>query len=474
MSSHPPGALVVGDAWLNRRLQGELAAGLPGETAPVLQTSNATASPGGAALVAKTIAALGRRCQLVSTIGNDGTGQELAQHCIDVPDLWPRWTVGERLTLVRTTLATSTNRLAVITSRAIHADDITRTHVVRTTLAGLTEAPVGVLVIADYGEKLITLEMARQLVNLAAERQVPLFVSATAEQLFSQIYMRATAIVMSRTEARKFIEQRSLLHPAFWLEDKAEHTPAIADAIRTLMQASLVVITCGEQGVVCADGVNSMGWPPLDKYEVCDPTDAAETFLAAAVVAFLEGRQLHPAMVFANEAAGLVAKTLQAKIVTRNDMDDKLLDTDCPWRKVVSLDDAAAIAARARSREKRVAVVDDDFDLLHAGHLARLELAHNEADIVIALVTKAAGLYDADHLRVQRVSEFLRVHLVVLVDDVAEAIRKIRPLYLYKCESQRDKLIPGADYVASHGGDVRFVPMLENHAPTSDVHDSPQ
>lgn len=477
MSSHPPGAIVVGDAWLSRYLQGELGAPAPGATAPVLQVSKADAAVGGAALVAKTIAALGRRTQLISVCGNDGSGSELVADTTEVLDLWPRWCLSERPTQVHTHLTTTTNRLALILNTAVPVDEITRMQIVRTCLAGVTEAPVGAMVIADYGEQLLNSQAAIALMQqVVVPNNLPVFVTAPAHRMWPEAYMRATVIVMSRSEARKFVElYPQQMHPALWQEDKIEHTPALAQAIRKVMQASLVIVTCGEHGAYYADGTNAIGFPPLDAVEVCDPTGAPEAFLAAAVVSFLDGLEIMKAIMYCNEVAGIAVRTMQPKVVSLRDLDDRILDTDCPWRKVLDLPAAVAMAGRLRGREKRVAVVDGRFDYLHAGHMEVIKKAHDDADVVMVLM-KEESQHETVHVRRERLSELARVHVVVVVPEaeLSDAIRQIRPLYLFKGEECRTEFIPGADFVASHGGNVRFVPMLEPHEPTGDLHDSPQ
>src|SRR6516164_5179335 len=69
--------LVLGDVMLDRYVSGEVSRISPEAPIPVLRVTAARASLGGAANVARNVAALGARAILVGVIGTDDAGAEI-------------------------------------------------------------------------------------------------------------------------------------------------------------------------------------------------------------------------------------------------------------------------------------------------------------------------------------------------------------------------------------------------------------
>ena len=70
-------ALCVGDVMLDRFITGAVKRISPESPVPVLSIGKSEAVPGGAANVARNIAALGGQCTLVSVVGQDAVAREL-------------------------------------------------------------------------------------------------------------------------------------------------------------------------------------------------------------------------------------------------------------------------------------------------------------------------------------------------------------------------------------------------------------
>ncbi|HCV12900.1 MAG TPA: D-glycero-beta-D-manno-heptose-7-phosphate kinase, partial [Candidatus Accumulibacter sp.] len=71
--------LIVGDVMLDRYWFGDVARISPEAPVPVVRIDRCEERPGGAANVARNVAALGARVSLLSVVGDDEAGQSLQQ-----------------------------------------------------------------------------------------------------------------------------------------------------------------------------------------------------------------------------------------------------------------------------------------------------------------------------------------------------------------------------------------------------------
>jgi rfaE bifunctional protein nucleotidyltransferase chain/domain len=121
------------------------------------------------------------------------------------------------------------------------------------------------------------------------------------------------------------------------------------------------------------------------------------------------------------------------------------------------------------------------FDLLHPGHLASLEAARDQGDILVVALNSDASvaalkgpgrpLFGA----VDRARLLLGLtavdHVVHFGDaDASDVIAALRPDVWCKGGDYADRdpsTIPELAVIASYGGDVAFVPFVDGHSTTS-------
>lgn len=144
-------------------------------------------------------------------------------------------------------------------------------------------------------------------------------------------------------------------------------------------------------------------------------------------------------------------------------------------RRVIPTESLAANARKWRESGLRTVFTNGCFDLLHPGHLAILEFAAQQGDVLIvginddASVTRLKGprrpLYPAP----ERAEILLAVRGVDFVtvfaeDTPMEAIRSIRPDVLVKGAEYGAGQIVGEDFVVANGGRVERFPMQAGYA----------
>ncbi len=118
------------------------------------------------------------------------------------------------------------------------------------------------------------------------------------------------------------------------------------------------------------------------------------------------------------------------------------------------------------------------FDLLHAGHVALLEAARVEGDVLIVGVNTDASVRRigkapdrplvADAERARLVAALAAVDCVVLFDEETPLalIRRLRPDVLVKGADYARPAIVGADEVEGWGGRVVRVPLVQGRSTT--------
>jgi D-beta-D-heptose 7-phosphate kinase/D-beta-D-heptose 1-phosphate adenosyltransferase len=141
----------------------------------------------------------------------------------------------------------------------------------------------------------------------------------------------------------------------------------------------------------------------------------------------------------------------------------------------------AARLAGWRAAGQRIVFTNGVFDLLHPGHLAQLEAARAEGDVLLVGLNSDAsvrlqGKGDdrpiLDEGARQRLLEALRcVDAVVLFDAPTplELIEAITPDVLVKGADYAGREVVGRDWVEAHGGRVALVPLVPGYSTSAIV-----
>ena len=147
--------------------------------------------------------------------------------------------------------------------------------------------------------------------------------------------------------------------------------------------------------------------------------------------------------------------------------------------RVVSLDEAAAVTARAKDAKKRVVLANGHFDLIHVGHVRYLEGARAEGDFLVVGVNgdsatrrlKGEGrpILPAWE-RGELVAALEVVDLVVVFDEdnVATLLDRLRPDVHCKGTDYTEESVPERDIMIRLGGETRIVGDPKDHS-TRDV-----
>ena len=434
--------VVVGDALLDRDIQGRVERMCPEAPAPVLDEEEGISRPGGAGLAATLAARDGHEVTLVTALAGDSAAQELRALLrasgVRVIDLG---LAGRTPTKIR---LKSDGTLLLRLDREARARRVgPATEAVRGALA-TTE---GVLV-SDYGRGVVATRGVRGLL-VATARRAPLVWDPHSRG--SEPVQWARLACPNRSEAQHF---SGLADPS-----------AAARELRRSWAACAVAVTIGSQGAVVCNGedepVHIAARPARG-----DTCGAGDRFASAAVEALAAGEPLHAAVASAVDSASRFVQADGASSVRVAP-----LATPPPGAGLES------VVARTRAAGGKVVATGGCFDILHAGHVSLLRRARELGDVLVVCLNsddsvrrlKGSGRpYTSAKDRAAILEALACVDAVVVFeeDTPAELLGRIRPDVWVKGGDYDPRSLPEAPLVEGWGGRVEIVPYVAGRSTT--------
>lgn len=471
--SQKPIALVVGDVMLDVRTEGVMSSVSLEAPAPVVRQSWRSDSLGGAGNVARNIKALGHEVLLLGMVGNDAAGVRVAQLAADggIPACLPQW---DRPTIVKHRVTCNGQIVA-----RVDEEDTTPSSVdVSGLLNGLYSLTatqlemIKVIVVADYNKYTMTAELVTALRQLSTLYSIPIFVDARPQKM--DLYHNVDVLKQNMREARLMLQD--VVHPGLSYNNDRDTLCGVAcQQLKLKYGARLVVVTDGENGCHYTDPDNnyrvSMYNAVGRKGTVRDVCGAGDTTMAALVVGTMEALPFPYAVGFAMDAAGYVVQFHGVKAADRDELDQFIYEHGGWTSKLMTHDTVVKFIARHRRMNPSSVVVltNGCFDGFHAGHLEMLRFASKQGTIVIVAYNDDQSLQQLKGLDRPHVPDSYRsthlamqdcVSAVVRFDgDAAKLVRQLKPDVLVKGAEAARAVIPGADFMAQHGGRVELYPM---------------
>ena len=447
---------VVGDLMLDEYVMGAVERVSPEAPVPVVRVRDTEHRLGGAANVARQIAALGAKVSLAGAIGTDAAGDDLLRLCV-ASGIDTRG-------VVRAAQRRTTRKLRVLG----HSQQLLRMDwedaspcdaaLCAQMLAALgAEAPDAVI-LSDYAKGVLTPQIIAAITQRAGK--VPVVVDPKSRD-FTR-YRGATTITPNLRELET--ASGTALDPT--------NSDAVAAAARPLMVAAgltSMVVTLSEHGmlVVPADGAPIA--VPASRREVFDVTGAGDTAIAVLTLSLAAGTSLPAAARLANAAAGVSVGQIGAVAVDADSIRSEL--TAAPDAKVLSRTELAARAASWRIAGKRIVFTNGCYDLLHAGHLSLLHGAAKLGDVLVLAINSddsVRRLKGPERPLVPQAERAALLAALACVDAVTvfdedtplATIEAVRPHILVKGADYQADQVVGREIVEANGGRVALVPLL--------------
>lgn len=294
--------LVAGDVMLDRYWFGEVERISPEAPVPVVKVARCEDRLGGAANVARNIAALGGQATLVGIVGDDEPGRNIAalareagvkaELAVDAsqPTTLKMRVLGRQQQLLRVDFEespgeTALDALDVLSERLLASHDV--------------------LVLSDYAKG--ALKRVQALIERARAVGVPVLVDPKGDDYGR--YRGATLVTPNRAEMQQAVGR--------W-RDEAQLADR-AQRLRMDLGLEALLVTRSEQGMTL---FTDAGRDHVDAqaHEVFDVSGAGDTVLATLAVTRAAGLDWHQAMRWANRAGGVVVGKLGTSVVTAGEL----------------------------------------------------------------------------------------------------------------------------------------------------------
>lgn len=481
---------MVGDVMLDVDLSGEATRLSPDAPVPVVDVSGVRRRAGGAGLVARMLAADGWPVTLVTVLGHDDAGRQLAAQLAGVPLVaGPSGYPSPVKTRVRAG-----------SHPVVRFDQGCGKTPVPDVSPAMLEAveSAGAIIVADYGRGMASNPRLRQLLTrLAAEVPIIWDPHPAGPDPVPGVAV-VTPNLAEATRAAGALSAAGLRSGS-----DAGESPAVADqagqAAGVLLrqwQSRAVLVTTGEQGaVLLREGDRTARAVAAPRVEAGDPCGAGDRLAASLAVHLLAGRPLadaarlavHDAADFlaSGGVAGLAAPAgLTAPAGTEPAASEGLAPADFPAPPTLnstSRAPGAFPAPRRRPREPlllartvrenggKVVATGGCFDLLHAGHVRSLAAARELGDCLIVClnsddsVRRLKGperpiIGQQDRAELLLAMECVDAVLIFDEDTPEAALARLRPDLWVKGGDYKGASLPEAALVESWGGRCLTVP----------------
>jgi len=295
--------LVVGDVMLDRYWFGEVERISPEAPVPVVRVARREDRLGGAANVARNVAALGAQATLLGLVGNDEAGEtvcDLARaagiqaHLLEHPQQHTTVkmrVLGRQQQLLRVDFEQEPADVSTLARLRVQVRDCIAQH--------------HVVVLSDYAKG--ALGAVQGLITLARKAGKPVLIDPKGSDYLR--YKGASCMTPNRAELRQAVGQ-------WGSEDDLQQR---VQALRARLRLEALLLTRSEQGMTLFTAQGREHFP-VHAHEVFDVSGAGDTVLATVAVMRAAGLAWSQAAHWANRAGGIVVGKLGTSVVSAKEL----------------------------------------------------------------------------------------------------------------------------------------------------------
>ena len=457
---------IVGDIMLDEYVVGEVDRISPEAPVPVLRVRDVEVRLGGAANVARQVAALGAHASLAGLIGQDVAGDQILKLCeasgIDVravrqlddrPSSRKLRALARHQQLVRldweqaTPCPSAAARWMIERLKASRAPDV--------------------VILSDYAKGVLTPELMAGMVEAVAPNAVRIVVDPKRPDFTA--YRGANVITPN-------LHELEIAAGCGFDPDGTESIGAAAQSLALNAGVEALVVKRGDRGMVVVPARESWFAIPAKGRDIFDTTGAGDTVVAVLATALACGATLGEAAYLANVSAGIVVGKIGTVSAEPGEIAEAISGESA--HKVFDRAGLVASVDRWRAAGNRIVFTNGCFDLLHAGHLSLLHQAARCGDKLVLGVNSDASVQRLkgsgrpvvpQQERAAMLAALTCVDAVTIFDEDTplETVQAIRPDVLVKGQDYHIEQVIGRDAVESRGGRVVLVPLLPEKSTTA-------
>jgi D-beta-D-heptose 7-phosphate kinase/D-beta-D-heptose 1-phosphate adenosyltransferase len=468
---HSGRVLVLGDVMLDRFVYGSVERISPEAPIPVLRVERYADMPGGAANVARNVAALGGNTVLLGVVGDDAWAQDLSRQLQASPSVELQFVIDpSRDTTIKT-------RYVADGQQVMRADRESRKSVCELVERQLldrlvdTVRKVDVVVLSDYAKGVLSDTVTREAIRIARAEGKTVIVDPKTRD-FSK-YRGASVLTPNRSELQAACGQECISDDQVVRE---------AQAILKQQICELMLVTRGKDGMSIIRNDGEATHLPTAAKQVFDVSGAGDTVVATLSLGLAAGCDITEAAAVANAAAGIVVGKRGTAVVTTGEIAGVLRQFDgrSGLNKIFDLESALQMTRQWREQGLKIAFTNGCFDLLHPGHISLLNQARQSADrLVVGLnsdlsIRRLKGPNRPVQSEVSRATVLAAVKsvdaVVIFSEDTPLALLEaLEPDVLVKGADYTVATVVGADLIMKRGGRVVLAELLQGHSTSATV-----
>ena len=444
--------LVIGDLMLDQYIWGDVARISPSAPVPVVRQRRTTTMLGGAANVARNLAAAGAAAELVGLIGRDASGQALGGLLHEMK-IGARGVLTDpaRPTILKTSILAKGQQLLRLDVEAFGAPSA---ELERRLIAAIEKGArrAAAIVISDYAKGVVSPPIIAAAVGAARARAIPVIVDPK-ERDFRR-YAGADYLTPNLKEASE------AAGVALAGEDAIERQGR--RLLRRFAGKGLLITRSGDGFSLIT--ARKYARHPAHAREVYDETGCGDTFLAHFALALAAGWDAESAAVLANTAAGIVIGKVGSAVVCPEEL-AAALGASTTMGKVRSSEGLELLVEHLRDQGRRIVFTNGCFDLIHVGHIRHLHEARRLGDVlIVALNTDASVrrikgpprpvLPEAERAAVLAALDVVDYITFFDEDSPERLLARLRPDVLVKGQQAPGQKVVGLEIVKAYGGKV--------------------
>ena len=473
--------LVIGDLMLDEYIATNVGRISPEAPVPVARIQKRWSVPGGAANVARNLACLGCKTLLVGLRGHDAAGEQL-QALLTEQD------IKSRLVFTDDRPTPSKTRIVALSQQLLRLDNEEQTDLAPEVLEQLWTciqevlSEVSVVVLSDYDKGVFRRfnggdSLAARTIEACHQRLIPVLVDPKGTDW--QRYATADCITPNTQELANVVTA------------PADSFTLLADKAMALMeQCALprILLTRSEKGMALLSRGKDTSEIPTRAREVADVSGAGDTVIAVTAACVAKGMDWLDAARIANVAAGIVVGKSGTSPIELAELRAALLELEDGSNKelarlnskIYPLERLKATVDAWRRLGKKIVFTNGCFDLLHLGHVQRVQEAAAQGDkLIVALnsdnsVKRLKGPsrpIQPQKARAIVMAALEGVSAVILFDEETplKLIESLTPDVLVKGGDYDVQSVVGAQHVMSHGGRVHLANFVQGFSTTKIV-----
>ncbi len=319
--------LVLGDVMLDHFIWGSVARISPEAPVPVVDFERENFMPGGAANVARNLAAFQAPTEIFGVVGHDPAAQQL-KTLLARQHIGCRGLLGcaTRPTSVKTRIVAHKQQVVRIDREVRDGLDGELTNRLSTALRSRIKQAAAVIV-GDYGKGVVSQPLLDELKRLC--RQHGVWLSLDPKPVHRLNLAGLSLITPNRKEAFELANLPDETRNPSPLVDV--NLMRVADRLLNELRPALLLITLGDLGLLlCQRGQKPFHIPTVAQ-EVFDVSGAGDTVIATFTLAIAAGASPLEAAIISNHAAGIVV----GKIGTATVAPEELLASFDKYRRTI-------------------------------------------------------------------------------------------------------------------------------------------